>query len=332
MEALKKIPRVQLAHLPTPLQETPNLSKHLNGPKIFIKRDDCTGLALGGNKARKLEFIFGDAIQQGTNVVITEGPLASNHCCMTAAAAKRLGMKAILVLYGKTSSEITGNLLLDKILDAEIILLGDRSQRVKSPNLYLEKMNSIASELKKEGKKPYIIYADAPLGALGYINAIHEILGQAKSLGIKVNYILHATSGSATTQAGLIIGTEILKTNIQVVGISASRKKEEIIKIVSGLIEKTIDDLGINLKIHDEKIMVNDDYIGEGYEIPTQEMIDAVKLLARTEGILLDPVYTGKAMAGMIDLIKKGFFSKKDTLVFVHTGGLPSIFTYHKIW
>lgn len=193
-------------------------------------------------------------------------------------------------------------------------------------------MKSIASELKKQGEEPYIIYADAPLGTMGYINAVHEMLCQAKSLGIEVNYVVHATSGSATTQVGLIIGAAILKTNIHVIGISASRKREEIIKIVSGLIEETTRDLGINVKINDTKVIVNDEYIGEGYEIPTQGMIDAVKLVARTEGILLDPVYTGKAMAGMIDLIKKGFFSRKDTVVFIHTGGLPSIFTYNKIW
>jgi L-cysteate sulfo-lyase len=332
MEQLGKFPRVRLAHLPTPLEEMSKLSKELNGPKILIKRDDCTGLALGGNKTRKLEFIFGDAIEQGVDVVITEGPLNSNHCCMTAAAAKKVGMKAILVLYGEVPSEITGNLLLDQIFDADIVVMGDRFQRVTYPNRYLEKMDSIAREVKRKGEKPYIIYADAPLGALGYVNAVHELLCQAKSIGTEITYIIHATSGSATTQTGLVIGTEMMNKNIQVIGISASRKKEEITKIVSRLIDETVDHLAVDLKIDKKKIIVNDEYVGEDYEIPTQGMIDAVKLVARTEGILLDPVYTGKAMAGMIDLIKKGFFSKEDTLVFLHTGGIPSIFAHNKLW
>jgi len=321
---ISKIPRVNLVDLPTPFQEMPRLSKCLNGPKLWIKRDDCTGLAFGGNKERKMEFALADALHRRADVVITTGDIQSNHARATTAAAKKLGLKAILVLRGKKPKNYSGNLLLDYLLGADIRFVQVGSQESRSI------MEEIAEKVKKEGHIPYIIPGGAsyPTGAVAYVNAMAELLTQANDIGIKVNYLVHA-AGSGGTQAGLILANKTLKTNVKTLGMCVEPDGDH-------LAEKTVEIANGSAKILGSKETVNlkdvvliEDYVGQGYGVLTKEVTKAIKLAAQTEGILLDPVYTGKAMAGLIDMIKQRRFEKNDNVVFIHTGGTPALFAYN---
>lgn len=323
---INKLPRIKLARLPTPLEEMPNLTKALGGPKLWIKRDDLTGTAFGGNKERKTEFVMADAIRKGADVIITTGAIQSNHARATAAAAKKLGLKVVLVLRGKERNEYDGNLLLDHLLGAVIRFVQVGWQQA------LPVMKKVAEELKREGHKPYIVPGGAsyPTGAVGYFNAMLELINQTEEANLNINYIVHA-SGSGGTQAGLILANKALETEIKILGMCVEPNAnqwltEKIVEIANG-IAKLLD---LRENVNREDVVLIGGYAGEGFGVLTPEAVEAIKLVAQTEGIMLDPVYTSKAMAGLIDLIRQKRFKKEDNVVFIHTGGTPTLFAYRK--
>lgn len=321
---LGRLPRVKLAHLPTPLEEVPRLFEYLKGPRLWIKRDDLTGLAMGGNKARKLELLLGEARAQGADVVITVGAVQSNHCRMTAAAAKRLGLEAIVVLDGEETELRQGNLLLDGIFGAEI-----RIVHTDDDYILMGVVEDLARQLRRDGRHPYVIPLGGSnaLGAAAYLEASLEMLAQANSLGIRVDAIVHASS-SGGTQAGLYTGTKMTESGLQVIGISAGPPRDVLTKRVLGIVSELTGLLELRWRPHPDDLLVFDDYVGERYGVPTPECLDAIKVVARTEGILLDPVYTGKGMAGLMNLIRTGYFRPEQNVVFWHTGGQPALFAY----
>lgn len=328
--SIAKLPRIVLGHWPTPLHELPRLSATLGGPRLFVKRDDLTGLALGGNKCRKLEYVLADAQRRGIDTLITSGSSQSNHALQTAAAARKLGMEAYLVLVKGIHVETQGNLLLQNILNSTVNIL-DVTDPGEMFTTMPKKMNELADELRSQGRNPLVIPAGAevPLGTAGWVNAAQEISQQLKEQQIDVQYVVLAHSGGGT-QAGLVLGFKQLKLPLNVVGISVMYKKSEAVNEVVTLVNETAKLLALDVAVTPDEVTLYDDYIGQGYGIPTKECIEAIRLVAQTEGIFLDPVYTGKAMAGFIDLIGKGQFTSKDTVVFIHTGGLPSLFAYHQ--
>jgi L-cysteate sulfo-lyase len=324
---LSRFPRVSLAHLPTPLEYLPRLSKHLGGPKIYVKRDDCTGLGSGGNKTRKLEFLMAEALQQQADVVITQGAIQSNHARQTAAAACKLGLQCELVFERRVADASepyleSGNVLLDRIFGARIRDVD------KGSDMHAE-MEKVAEELRSNGKNPYIIPGGGsnPVGALGYVDCALEFLHQANRDALVIDYVVHAT-GSAGTQAGLIVGLKASNAGIPLLGIGVNAPKEVQEEKVWKLAHETADLVGAPECVVREDIVANCDYVGEGYGVPTKEMNDAIMLLARLEGLLFDPVYSGKGLAGMIDLIDKGYFEQAKSILFVHTGGSAGLFAY----
>jgi L-cysteate sulfo-lyase len=328
---LAKFPRVRLGHLPTPLEAMPNLTKLLGGPQLYIKRDDCTGLSSGGNKTRKLEFLMADALEKGADTIITQGAIQSNHARQTAAAAAKLGLKCQILLENRTGSNApdyceSGNVLLDHLHGAPTANFAGGTDM----NAAMEKL---AEKLRSKGGKPYIIVGGGsnPIGALGYANCALELTAQANDMGLRIDHLVHAT-GSAGTQAGLVAGLEGIRSHIPVLGIGVRAPKTVQEENVFRLACATADLLGMSGAVARERVVANTDYVGDGYGIPTQGMIEAVNMLARTEGILLDPVYSGKGMAGLIDLIRKGHFNKSDNVVFLHTGGSVGLFGYNAIF
>lgn len=324
---LARFPRIKLGHWPTPLERMDKLSSLLNGPTLYIKRDDCTGLATGGNKTRKLEFLMADAIRKGADTVITQGATQSNHARQTVAAAAKLGLKCIVLLEDRTGNKnpnyvSSGNVFLNRLLGAPTRTYAGGTDMNKA-------MQAVAEELRAQGGKPYVIPGGGSngLGALGYVNCALEILSQANDQQIRVDCVVHAT-GSAGTQAGLVTGFEGMGSGIDVLGIGVRATREAQEASVFRVACETADQLRLPGQIKRERVVANCDYVGSGYGIPTPAMVAAVVMLARTEGILLDPVYSGKCMAGLIDLIRKGHFKKDQTVVFVHTGGSAALFGY----
>ena len=324
---LSRFPRLHFAHLPTPLEPMKNLTKLLGGPNLWIKRDDCTGLAGGGNKTRKLEFLLADAVDRDADTIITQGATQSNHARQTAAIAAKLGMECHLLLEDRTGSDDTdynhnGNVLLDQMLGASL---------TKHPidTDMNAAMQELAGSLKADGKMPYIIPGGGsnPIGALGYVNAAIELLTQANDMSLKIDHLVHAT-GSAGTQAGLVVGLCATNSQIPVLGIGVRAPKELQENNVFSLAEQTADYMGIAGVVKREDVVANTDYVGGGYGVPTDGMVEAVEMFARCEAILLDPVYSGKGAAGLIDLIRKGFFKKDQNIVFLHTGGAQGLFGY----
>lgn len=324
---LSKFPRIRCGHFPTPLEPMQNLTKHLGGPKLWIKRDDCTGLSSGGNKTRKLEFLMAEALAEKADTVITQGATQSNHARQTAAIAAKLGLACHLLLedrtgYADEAYTLSGNVLLDQLHGATI------SKRPGGADMQKE-MEALAADLRKKGKRPYVIPGGGsnPVGALGYVNAALELLAQATDMGLKIDHVVHAT-GSAGTQAGLVAGLAMLNSQIPVLGIGVRAPKDRQEANVFALAEKTCAHMGVPGAVKREHVVANCDYVGQGYGIPTQGMVEALKLVAQKEGILLDPVYSGKGMAGLIDLIQKGHFKKEENVVFLHTGGSVGLFGY----
>ncbi|PVX25547.1 MAG: hypothetical protein CW691_04210 [Candidatus Bathyarchaeum sp.] len=315
--------KTSFAGFPTPLQKMPRLSKLLAGPNLFVKRDDMTDLAFGGNKARKLEFLFADAKNKGADVVISTGAVQSNCACMVSAAARRLGMKPVLVLVGPEPDVYDGNLLLDKLLSAEIHFIDDYGPHVEAF------MNTLADNYKKSGHTPYVIPvgASTPSTVPGYTLAMQELVNQFKEIGETVDYVVCAC-GTGGTQAGLVLGTKLLDVHTKILGASVFASKDDASQTISGLVNDSAELFGVDVSISLEDVFVFDDYIKEGYAILNSDVTSALKLVAKTEGIFLDPIYTGKAMVMLIDLIQKGYFKKDDNVVFFHTGGLPAIFLY----
>jgi L-cysteate sulfo-lyase len=324
---LSRFPRVKLAHLPTPLEPMERLSKHLGGPRLWIKRDDCTGLSTGGNKTRKLEFLMGEALKLGADTIVTVGATQSNHARQTAAAATKLGLACHILLEDRTGFEAAeyrqnGNVLLDNLHGAEI------SKRSAGADMLAEAEN-LATELRDKGGKPYVIPGGGSnaTGALGYANCALELVAQANEIGLRIDRVVQAT-GSTGTQAGFVAGLCAINARIPVIGISVSAPKAKQEPAVLALAAKTAELVGAPGAVKPEHVVANSDYVGQGYGLPTEGMIEAVTLLARHEGILLDPVYTGKAMAGLIDLVRKGTFANDENIVFLHTGGSVGLFAY----
>lgn len=324
---LSRFPRVSLAHLPTPLEHLPRLSSALGGPDIYIKRDDCTGLATGGNKTRKLEFSLGEAVSLGADTIVTVGAVQSNHVRQTAAAACKLGLKCEVLLENRVIEASddylnSGNVFLDRLYGANI------REYDKGKDFNAE-MEVVADEIRQSGGKPYIVPGGASnvVGALGYVNCAAELLTQANDAGLVIDHIVHAT-GSAGTQAGLIVGLNAMHSNIPLLGIGVNLDRESQEGKVYDLAVETAEYIGAPGIVAREDVVANCDYVGDGYGIPTQSMNDAVLKLARLEGILADPVYSGKGLAGMFDLVSKDFFGSAGNIVFIHTGGSVALFAY----
>jgi D-cysteine desulfhydrase len=319
-----KIPKKNLGFFPTPLIELENISNRLSGPKILMKRDDLTGLAFGGNKTRKLEYLVGDAIQKGCDTLITGGALQSNHCRQTAAAAAASGLSCHLALGGEAPQNYSGNILVDKILGAAIHWTGEFRKGEKIPE--------IAEQLINLGKKPYIIpYGGSnELGAVGFIEAVLELKLQLDAINKKIDAIVFASS-SGGTHTGLLLGNKIYHLNAKIYGIKIDKAEYENMEyeiFLPILINRTKKLFDIDQEVTDADIILDGNYLGGGYGVIGDMEKRAIKLLAETEGILVDPVYTGRAFGAMIDLIEKKYFSKNETILFWHTGGTPSIFSY----
>jgi D-cysteine desulfhydrase family pyridoxal phosphate-dependent enzyme len=310
------IPRVHFAHLPTPIEELPRLTEYLSGPKILVKRDDQTGLAFGGNKTRKLEFLVAEALEQGAKTLITGGALQSNHCRQTAAAAARFGLDCTLVLNGEMPAHPSANLLLDQLFGAEIITIADRVLRDQTLQETFDK--AIAA-----GKEPYLVtYGGSnPTGALGYAYAMKEFMQQ----NVHADWIIFGTS-SGGTHAGLVLGQRVFGYKGNVLGISIDEPEEWLKTRVSVLASDASEKIGERIDFTGDDILASEEYCKAGYGVLTEAEREAVRLFAKYEGLLLDPVYTGRAAAGMIDLIRKGFFKKDETVLFWHTGGQPALF------
>jgi L-cysteate sulfo-lyase len=307
------------------------LSSHLGGPRLFVKRDDCTGLALGGNKTRKLEFVMADAVARKADTVITTGNIQSNHVRQTAAAAAKLGVACELVLqpsvdWSAPDYAETGNVFLDRLLGATIHIVPADADRGTE-------MERVAGDVSARGGIPYIIPGGASnaVGGLGYAGCALELVEQANARDIGIDYVVHA-SGSGGTQGGLVAGLVGSNSGVLAIGIDIDAEAPEVAQRARGIAGETAELLGVAGGVDPGMIVVRDGYAGEDYGVPTPEMIEAVKLLARLEGLLLDPVYTGKAMAGLIDLVGKGFFKPSDTVVFIHTGGSPALFAYRSVF
>jgi D-cysteine desulfhydrase family pyridoxal phosphate-dependent enzyme len=314
--SMSDIPREHVANLPTPVESLPRLSRALGGPDILVKRDDLTGIGLGGNKARKLEFLAGQARAEGAETLVTAGALQSNHCRQTAAVAARLGFKCALVLNGQTPEYSSGNLLLDRLFGAEVVVIPDRKDRDHA-------LQQKFDDLKAAGARPYLIpYGGSDsVGAMGYVFAVEEFVRQ----NVKVDWIVFATS-SGGTQAGLVLGQKRFGSRFKILGISIDESEEWLKNRVSQIASEAGRRFNPPITITADDVMVNADYCKAGYGVFTDAEREAVQVFARYEGLLLDPVYTGRAAAGLIDLIRKGFFERDQTVLFWHTGGQPALF------
>ncbi len=309
------LPRIRIAHLPTPIETLQRLSAKLGGPVILCKRDDQTGLGLGGNKTRKLEYVLADAQSHGARTLITVGSIQSNHCRQTAALAARFGLDCVLVLSGEEPDEADGNLLLDELFGAKIIWTSRENRDATLEKTYQEAWEA--------GSRPVLIPLGASnvVGTMGYLTAFEEFLQQ----GVHADWMVSASS-SGGTQAGLVLGAKKHHWAGKILGISIDHKVEELQAIVSGLVNGAADRIGETLRVAPGEILVNADYLGGGYAVMGEPEIEAIRLFAREEGLLLDPVYTARAAAGMIDLIRKGFFKRDESILFWHTGGSPALF------
>ena len=323
---LARFPRIHLAHLPTPLEAMPRLSKEL-GIEIWIKRDDCTGLSTGGNKTRKLEFLMAEADAMGADLVMTQGATQSNHARQTAAAAAKLGIDCHILLedrtgYDDTNYNTNGNVLLDH-------LHGATTEKFPGGHDMVEEMNSAALLKHKEGLKVYVIPGGGSnaTGALGYVNCAFELISQANDMSLKISRVLHAT-GSSGTQAGLVSGLCAMNADIPLLGIGTRAPKSKQEQMVYDLALKTVEKLGCYGAVKRKHVVANTDYVGKGYGFPTQSGLEAIEMFAALEGILLDPVYSAKGAAGLIDLARKKKFEEDEKIVFLHTGGAVGLFGY----
>lgn len=323
---LERFNRVSLCHQPTPIEPMLRLGDKLGGPNLFIKRDDCTGLATGGNKTRKLEFLVGEAVSQKADILVTQGAVQSNHVRQTAAAACKVGMKCHALLERRVADaadtyESTGNVFLDKVLGATI------EYRPSGLDMNAEAF-AVAEKLKSDGNRPYFIPGGGsnPTGALGYASCALEIAEQEKETGTYFDWLVMGT-GSTGTQAGLVAGFHASGRDMPVMGVSVRQPHDRQVSAVHKLTNATLEKLNAEA-IASDKIYVDDGYVGEGYGIPAESTFEAISLAAREEGILLDPVYSAKGMAGLIGLVRQGFFKPTDNVLFLHTGGSAALFAY----
>ena len=313
---MRTLPRLKLLHLPTPVEALPRLSTELGGPNLLVKRDDLTGLGMGGNKTRKLEYLLAEAQANGARTVITTGAIQSNHCRQTAAACARLGFACTLVLSGEKPGSATGNLLLDQLFNARFVWT-KRQQRDQT-------LKQTFQQAWEAGQRPYLIpYGGSnTTGAAAYVFAIQEMLDQ----DVRPDWIVFASS-SAGTQAGMVTGARLLGYQGKILGISVDEPEPDLKAHVAELASATSDVLGEKSTFNPQELLVSADYVGAGYGMMAEPEINAIRLFARTEGLLLDPVYTGRAAAGLIDLIHKGYFKRNETVLFWHTGGTPALFS-----
>ncbi|MDB2497919.1 D-cysteine desulfhydrase [Alphaproteobacteria bacterium] len=323
---LREFPSVPLCHQPTPLEFMPRMSESLGGPRLWIKRDDCTGLATGGNKTRKLEFLIADAIEKGADMVVTQGAVQSNHVRQTAAAACKYGLDCHALLERRVPDraddyETTGNVLFDQMFGTSLEF------RPAGLDMNAETM-AVTEKLAAAGRKPYFIPGGGSneIGALGYVSCAFELLDQIKANNLDVGWIVLAT-GSAGTHAGMLAGLHAAGSTISVMGISVRQPKDKQIAAVHKLAVLTAAQL-TDTPLGVEKVIVDDGYVGAGYGQPTQGTLDAINLIARREGLLFDPVYSGKGLAGMIGLAGQNFFESDKDVIFLHTGGAAALFAY----
>jgi len=317
----ERLYRVSIGHLPTPLEPLHRLSAMLGGPELWIKRDDQTGLATGGNKTRKLEFLVADALAQEADTLISCGATQSNHARQTAAAAAKFGMACTLVLRGEEPPQAQGNLLLDRLLGAEVVWAGDEP--------LVERMEAVADDLRAQGRRPYVVpYGGSnPLGASGYVAAMEELLAQCAERDLHFDHIVLASS-SGGTQAGLMVGARALGYEGRILGISVDPTADRLRQTLADLATATADRLGLGFTFAPEDFDVVDRYLGGGYAVIGDLEREAIRTLARVEGILLDPVYTGRAFGGLLDLIRQGAFGPQERVLFWHTGGIPGLFGF----
>ena len=325
---LAQFPRRGYVKEATPIEFLPNFSKALGGKvNVYIKRDDLLPGTSGGNKTRKLDFCIADALAKGADTIITCGAVQSNHCRLTLSWAVKEGLDCYLVLEERVKNsykpEASGNNFLFRLLGVKGITV------VPGGSDMMGEMEKVAEKLKAEGKKPYIVPGGASnaLGALGYVGCMEEIMHQMFTQGLTFDHMV-VPSGSAGTHAGIIAGMIGNNINIPVTGIGVNRPKAVQQEAVHKLANQALDLIGVEQKVPADKVIAFDDYVGPGYSLPTDAMVEAVKLLARTEGILLDPVYSGKAMSGLIDLVRKGYFKEGSNILFLHTGGSPALYAY----
>lgn len=324
-QRIARIPRVKLALTPTPIEEAPNLTKALGGPRIFIKRDDLTGVAFGGNKLRNLEFRLARTMSENPDTVIVGLDIQSNSARQTIGACNKLGLKTILVLEGQKPDVIQGNLLVDYLLGAEVVFAPTREAQRAA-------LDDYAARIRGAGGRPHILN-DNPMfdvaSALAYLETTLELLEQSDAVGVSPTALYMSSSGKG--QAGLVLGRRLTGAPITVHGVTAT-DEFHVPSRTAAIANETLGVLGLDVRISDNEIINDMGFVGAGYGIPSEASVEATKLFARTEGVILDPIYTGKAAAGMISDIRAGRYGKGDTLVFVHTGGTPSIFTWNKLW
>ena len=339
-QKISAFPRKALIHRPTPLYRLDRLSRELGGPEIWIKRDDLTGLAFGGNKSRKLEFIIADALDKGADSILTWASVQSNWCLQTAAAARKYDLRPVLLLFNTSElpPEDDGNLLLDRILGADVRIHEAEKGKIVSQEYVDLVLADVVDEIKKQHHTPYVVSVGGsvtgwsmtqPLGAIGYLDAFVELSEQKMDLGIELTHIVHAT-GSGSTQAGLVVGAKCLQSDVRIVGISVSENRKVLLPVIRTIAQETVKSLKLETGLTESNIIVRDEYVGGGYGSVNKDTAEAIRLLFETEGIVLDPVYTGKAFAGLTDLISRGHFKKEDRVVFVHTGGTAALFPYRK--
>ncbi len=324
---LQDFPRVRLGHWPTPLEPMKGLARRLSADRLFIKRDDCTGLATGGSKTRKLEFLVGDALRQGADTLLTHGAVQSNHVRQTAAAAAFLGLACEAILEERVQGALpeyheSGNVLLDQ-------LFGIQLHRVPGSTAMDAALEALALKLRAQGRKPYVIPGGGSnaLGSLGYVDCVLELQRQCETMGLRKPHLVHAT-GSAGTQAGLVAGIHALGLDWPVTGIGVRAPREQQEARVHELASRVLDLLEVHQPLPRERVVADDRFIGGGYGIATDSMVEAVTMLARTEGILADPVYTGKGLAGLLEMVRSGRFQSDEDVIFVHTGGSAGLFGY----
>ena len=324
---LSRFPRRRYTHGPTPIEKLSRLSAELGGPNLYIKRDDLLGLASGGNKTRKLEFLVADALEKGADTLVTCGAVQSNHCRLTLAASVVEGLECHLVLEERVAGSYnpsgSGNNFLFRLLGVDSVTVVPGGTDVGA------KMADVAQALEKKGRKPYVIPGGGSngLGATGYAACVLEILAQTFDSGLRVDRIV-TPSGSAGTHAGLVAGFHASPPGIPVIGIDVSRPKDVQEELVHRVAKQAAELIGVKDPVPRQAVVCFDEYVGPGYSLPTPEMAEAVRMFARLEGILLDPVYTGKAASGLIDLVRKGHFEPDENVLFLHTGGSAALYAY----
>lgn len=321
-EKIADLPRVQLAHLPTPLEPLPRLTEALGGPTLFVKRDDMTGLAFGGNKTRQLEFVMADALKDKPEVLVTGANIQSNWSRQATAAAVKMGIPMVLVLRNTDMQEIQGNVLLDLWMGAEVHFVNESDMtRVK------KHIDDVVEELRAQGKRAFKLDSWSPLTAIAYVNMMIELQEQCEQQNIHPTRLWLAAAGP--TQSGIVLGARLLDWDIRITGVAPLRWTDATMpEHTANIANQAAEMLGSDVRLSPDEIENLDGYIGAGYAIPSPAGLDAMRLAARTDALLLDPVYTGKAMAGLIDATNKGELTKEDTVIFVHTGGLPATFAY----